>query len=288
MTWLPAFLNRKDGKQLLSAGALAPDELAYVDGPALWVEKCDVDKITAQLKKQLERGQKPAGTFFVKNVGLFAACDAKRLATVDEIATGSLMIRMWAAVFGGLNCLTRKQEDFINQWEAESFRRQLAGRSSAGAVKDRIAIVTGSGSGIGRSIAIGMARAGALVALADIDTKAAEETGKMIAAEMPNALTKVVACNVTSEENVANAFDELVNTWGGLDILVNAAGVAPAYSLVDLPVKAWRFALEVNLTGYFLMAQAAARIMIAQQMGGSIVNISSKSGLDASKKQHTV
>lgn len=71
--------------------------------------------------------------------------------------------------------------------------------------------------------------------------------------------------------------------WGGLDILVNAAGIAPAYPLVDLPVDKWRLALEVNLTGYFLMARAAARIMIKQGIGGSIINISSKSGLDASK-----
>ena len=278
-----AFLNRKDGRQLLNAGALAPDELAYVDGPALWVDKINAKIITAKLKKQIEQGKKPAGTFFVNNVELFAACDPKRLATVNEIATGSLMIRIWASGFGGLNCLNRKQENFINQWEAESFRRKLASRANEGTVKDRIAIVTGAGSGIGRSIAIGLARSGAMIALADIDTTAAKETAELITAEIPNACTKVVACNVTSEDSVDDAFANLIDTWGGLDIVVNAAGVAPAYSLVDLPVAQWRFALEVNLTGYFLMARGAARIMIAQGMGGNIVNISSKSGLDASK-----
>ncbi len=65
--------------------------------------------------------------------------------------------------------------------------------------------------------------------------------------------------------------------------MVNAAGVAPAYSLVDFPVDKWRFAMEVNLTGYFLMTREAARIMIKQGMEGAIINLSSKSGLDASK-----
>mgnify|MGYP005661957495 CR=1 FL=1 len=64
---------------------------------------------------------------------------------------------------------------------------------------------------------------------------------------------------------------------------MNAAGLAPPFALVDMPVDQWRAALEVNLTGYFLMAREAARIMIAQDIGGSIINLSSKSGLDASK-----
>jgi NAD(P)-dependent dehydrogenase (short-subunit alcohol dehydrogenase family) len=93
----------------------------------------------------------------------------------------------------------------------------------------------------------------------------------------------VIKCNVTDEISVREAFTTLLTNWGGLDILVNAAGVAPAYALVDLPVDKWRFALEVNLTGYFLMAREAARIMIRQAIGGNIVNVSSKSGLDASK-----
>ena len=95
--------------------------------------------------------------------------------------------------------------------------------------------------------------------------------------------TIVVQCDVTNENDVRRAFEAVLENWGGLDILVNAAGVAPAYALVDMPADKWRFALEVNLTGYFLMAKYAARIMIQQGMGGNIINLSSKSGLDASK-----
>jgi len=94
---------------------------------------------------------------------------------------------------------------------------------------------------------------------------------------------KAIQCNVTSEDSVRKAFDDLMTEWGGLDILVNAAGIAPPFALVDMPADKWRLALEVNLTGYFLMAREAARTMIAQGIGGSIINLSSKSGLDASK-----
>jgi NAD(P)-dependent dehydrogenase (short-subunit alcohol dehydrogenase family) len=89
--------------------------------------------------------------------------------------------------------------------------------------------------------------------------------------------------DVTDEGAVAGAFDTLLRHWGGLDIVVCAAGVAPAYELVDMPVDKWRQALEINLTGYFLVAREAARIMRAQGDGGAMIILSSKSGLDASR-----
>ena len=122
-----------------------------------------------------------------------------------------------------------------------------------------------------------------MVGLANIDQNGALETAEIIANELPSSNTIVLNCNVTDEKNIDNVFESLINNWGGLDILVNAAGVAPAFALTDLPLDKWCFALEVNLTGYFLMARAASRIMIKQDMGGAIVNISSKSGIDASK-----
>ena len=150
-------------------------------------------------------------------------------------------------------------------------------------LKDKRAVVTGAGSGLGRSIAAGLSRAGARVGLFDIDGKSAGETEAIIKKELPQAEAAAMTCDVTDEADVDKAFGALLKNWGGLDILVNAAGVAPAYRLVDLPVDEWRSALEVNLTGYFLAAKAAAKIMIKQGTGGSIINISSKSGLEASK-----
>jgi NAD(P)-dependent dehydrogenase (short-subunit alcohol dehydrogenase family) len=137
-------------------------------------------------------------------------------------------------------------------------------------LKNRIAVVTGAGSGLGRSIAAGLSRAGAIVGLLDIDTKSAGQTQAIVKKELPQAQTMVITCDVTNETDVDKAFGALLKEWGDLDILVNTAGVAPAGPLVDMPVDKWRAACEVNLTGYFLMARAAARIMIKQGKGGSI------------------
>jgi len=92
-----------------------------------------------------------------------------------------------------------------------------------------------------------------------------------------------VRMDVTDERAVAAAFDRVLKRWGGVDIAVCAAGVAPAYDLVDMPADKWRQALEINLTGYFLVAREAARIMKAQGTGGAMVMVSSKTGLEASK-----
>ena len=147
----------------------------------------------------------------------------------------------------------------------------------------KVAVVSGGGSGIGRGIAIGLARAGAIVVAADIDIDAAGETSELIKAELADAKTAVVKCDVTDEAAVEEAFKSVMDSFGRVDILVNAAGIAPAGAMVDLDVKMWRLTLEINLTGYFLMARSAARAMIAQGDGGSIINISSKSGVEASR-----
>ena len=174
-----------------------------------------------------------------------------------------------------------KKEADRATWQRKFALESQSGRCDE--LKNRVAVVTGAGSGLGRSIAAGLSQTGAIVGLLDIDTKSAGETHTIIKKELPEAQTMVITCDVTSENDVDKAFEALLKNWGGLDILVNAAGVAPAGALIDMPVDKWRFALEVNLTGYFLMARAAARIMIKQGIGGSIINISSKSGLDASK-----
>jgi NAD(P)-dependent dehydrogenase (short-subunit alcohol dehydrogenase family)/rhamnose utilization protein RhaD (predicted bifunctional aldolase and dehydrogenase) len=293
------FMTRKDAGKLLATPALNPDELVYANGSAMWIEKCEAERISKKIKAQVGKGQKPPAAFVVKRLGLFVAADKKTVPIVAEITTGSLIIRTNAAKFGGILALTKRQQNFINNWESEAFRKQLASAKVAGELKNRIAVVTGAGSGLGRSIAIGLAKAGAMVALVDIDKKAAEETAKKIrngstgspsrakSRDLPDGSqdfqTMIVQCDVTTENDVRVAFEAVLENWGGLDILVNAAGVAPAYPLVDMPADKWRFALEVNLTGYFLMAKYAAKIMIQQGMGGNIINLSSKSGLDASK-----
>jgi NAD(P)-dependent dehydrogenase (short-subunit alcohol dehydrogenase family)/rhamnose utilization protein RhaD (predicted bifunctional aldolase and dehydrogenase) len=278
-----AFLRQKDAKKMLSAAALTPDELLYASGPAMWVDDCDSKKIAGGLSRQIEKAERPSVAFLVKGVGLFAAGTKKIAPTIRDVTESSFFIRTNAHRMGGIWSLNKRERQFINRWEAEAFREKVASGENEGELKSRIAIVTGAGSGLGRSIAVGLARAGAMVALFDIDAKAAEQTQAIISKEDRQSQTLAVQCDVTSESSVQAAFALVLDDWGGLDILVNAAGIAPAYPLVDMPVDKWRRAVDVNLTGYFIVAKKAAAIMTEQGIGGNIINLSSKSGLQASK-----
>ena len=123
-----AFMVRKDAARLLATPALNPDELVYASGSAMWLENYDAKTITRKLKSLVRRGQKPAAAFVIKGLGLFVATDEKNAPLITEITTSSLIIRMHAAKFGGVLALNKRQQDFINNWESEAFRKKLVSK----------------------------------------------------------------------------------------------------------------------------------------------------------------
>ena len=123
---IDAFMTRKNAGKLLATPALNPDELVYANGSAMWLEKCDVKTITRKLTSLVNRGQKPSAAFIVKGLGLFVAADEKTAPLIAELTACSVMIRMHAMKFGGILALTKRQQDFINNWESEAFRKKLA------------------------------------------------------------------------------------------------------------------------------------------------------------------
>jgi NAD(P)-dependent dehydrogenase (short-subunit alcohol dehydrogenase family) len=146
------------------------------------------------------------------------------------------------------------------------------------ALHDRVAIVTGSGGGLGRVIARTLAREGASVVVADIDRTRAEG----VAAEIGDALA--VATDVTSPPSVDHLVRQTIDRHGRIDLLVNNAAITghhPRYRshpLLDTPLDFWRWILEVNVTGQLICLQAVGRAM-AERRQGAIVNVSSIAGL---------
>jgi len=136
----------------------------------------------------------------------------------------------------------------------------------------KVALVTGAGRGIGRAIAIGLSRAGATVAVNDINPDSCERA----AVELAPASAAFHA-DVSNKHAVQAMIDGVLERWGRLDILVNNAGVEPHASLLTLDEWDWRRTIDVNLTGPFLCAQSAARVM-KDTGGGIIVNIASIAG----------
>ncbi len=143
----------------------------------------------------------------------------------------------------------------------------------------RVAVVTGAASGLGQAMAVGMARYGADIAAADINDAGLAETAEQIKTIGRKVIT--VHCDISKPEDVDNLFATVDRELGRVDILVNDPFTLTRMKPEDLSLADWNRCLSVNITGYFLCAQAAGRRMIAQGWGGSIISMSSITGTTA-------
>jgi NAD(P)-dependent dehydrogenase (short-subunit alcohol dehydrogenase family) len=149
----------------------------------------------------------------------------------------------------------------------------------------KAAIVTGGGRGLGRSIAEALADAGASVLICSRTLEACEEVAGRIVQRGGRA--EAASCDVTRQEDVERVIAATQAAFGTIDILVNNSGVTWGAPPEEMPLERFRRVQEVNVTGSFLCAQAAGRVMIAGRRGGRIINVASVAGLLGSHPAYT-
>ena len=147
-------------------------------------------------------------------------------------------------------------------------------------LKDKVCIVTGAASGIGKEIALTFAREGGKVVIADLDRDAARVTAAQISAT--GAAAMGVAMNVVDEEQVNAGVAEAVRAWGGVDVLVSNAGIQIVHSLEEFPFADWKKLLAIHLDGAFLTTKACLPRMYASGRGGSLIYMGSVHSKEAS------
>jgi 3-hydroxybutyrate dehydrogenase len=135
-------------------------------------------------------------------------------------------------------------------------------------LKDKVALITGGASGIGKEIAVTFAREGAKIVIADLDQKAAAATAAELDADSGRVMG--VAMDVSNEEQVDAGIDKAVGKFGALDVLVSNAGIQIIEPLVDLEFAKWKKLLSIHLDGAFLTTRAALRQMYKQNSGSII------------------
>lgn len=143
-------------------------------------------------------------------------------------------------------------------------------------LQDRVAIVTGGGSGIGRGIALRYAREGAQVVIADLDLEATQSVVAEISEDGGTAIA--TQADVRNQEQVQSTVDLAVKAFGSVDILVNNAGVGRILPFFETTEAEWDRIFDVNCKGILWFSQAAARQMIEQGRGGKIINLASQAG----------
>jgi 3-hydroxybutyrate dehydrogenase len=147
-------------------------------------------------------------------------------------------------------------------------------------LKDKVCIVTGAASGIGKEIALTYAREGGRVVIADLNRAAAEATAAEITRQGLAAMA--VAADVTDEAQVDAAVARVVEAWGGVDVLVSNAGIQIVHPLEEFPFAEWKKMLAIHLDGAFLTTRACLPHMYASGRGGSIIYMGSVHSKEAS------
>jgi rhamnulose-1-phosphate aldolase/alcohol dehydrogenase len=222
------------------------------------------------------RGADPA-IVLVPGVGMFSFGANKQTARVaGEFYVNAINVMRGAEALSTYTPIAESEKFRIEYWALEEAK--LARLPKPKPLATRVALVTGAGSGIGKAIAHRLAAEGANVVVADIDAASAEA----VAAELGGTDVAVaVTVDVTSEEQVVEAFRRAVLAFGGVDLVVNNAGLSISKPLLETTLADWDLQHDVMARGSFLVSREAARIMIEQEMGGDIVYIVSKNAFFA-------
>ncbi|WP_332759815.1 bifunctional aldolase/short-chain dehydrogenase [Pseudarthrobacter sp.] len=222
------------------------------------------------------RGADPA-IVLVPGVGMFSYGANKQTARVaGEFYLNAINVMRGAEAISSYAPIEESEKFRIEYWSLEEAK--LARLPKPKSHASRIALVTGAASGIGKAIATRLASDGACVVIADLNL----ESAQAVAAELGGADVAIgVQADVTDEAQIAAAIQEVVLAFGGLDLVVNNAGLSISKPLLETTEKDWDIQHNVMAKGSFLVSKAAAKVMIAQDMGGDIIYISSKNSVFA-------
>ncbi|WP_099022984.1 bifunctional aldolase/short-chain dehydrogenase [Mycolicibacterium palauense] len=222
------------------------------------------------------RGADPA-IVLIPGVGMFSYGKDKQTARVaGEFYLNAINVMRGAEAISTYAPIDESEKFRIEYWALEEAK--LARMPRPKPLATRIALVTGAASGIGKAIATRLAAEGACVVIADLDAQKARDAAE----EIGNADVAVgIAADVTDEAAVQAAVDACVLAFGGIDIVVNNAGLSLSKSLLDTTAADWDLQHDVMARGSFLVSRAAARALIDQNLGGDILYISSKNSVFA-------
>ena len=213
----------------------------------------------------------------VPGIGMFSYGANKQTARVaGEFYVNAINVMRGAEALSTYSPISDAEKFDIEYWALEEAKLQRMPKPKSH--QGRIAFVTGAASGIGKAIATRLAAEGACVVIADLDLEKAQAA----AAELGNTDVAIgVAANVADADAIQAALNDAVLAFGGVDLVVNNAGLSLSKPLLETTEKDWDLQHDVMAKGSFLVSKAAARVLIDQKLGGDIIYISSKNSVFA-------
>jgi rhamnulose-1-phosphate aldolase/alcohol dehydrogenase len=211
-------------------------------------------------------------------IGMFTFAKDKQTARVAaEFYINAINVMKGAEAISEYTSLPRQEAFNIEYWLLEEAKLQRMPKPKP--LSGRIALVTGSAGGIGKAIAKKFAAEGACVILNDINRERLDGAVEEFKKAFDKDAVASALLNVTDEQSISKAFDEAALAFGGVDIIVNNAGISISKSITDHSIEDWDKLYDILVKGQFLVSKAGVEIMKKQDMGGDIVNIVSKNSM---------
>ncbi|MDB5249748.1 MAG: bifunctional aldolase/short-chain dehydrogenase [Segetibacter sp.] len=300
------YINSNDLDRLAPLGTSCPDHFLRTKISPLVLEigaqddLSNIDAIKQKLQPQFEAYRKMYADYYntckhpnspamrdanpvviiFRGVGMFTFSKDKQTARVaSEFYINAINVMRGSEAISEYTSLPRQEAFNIEYWLLEEAKLQRMPKPKS--LSGRIALITGSAGGIGKAIAKKFAEEGACVIINDINTERME--GAM--AEFNKLFGRDTAAStlldVTNEETIEKAFDASALAFGGVDIVVNNAGISTSKALVDHTIEDWDKLYNILVKGQFLVSKAGVKVMRKQALGGDIVNIVSKNSVVA-------
>ncbi|MCM2533378.1 bifunctional aldolase/short-chain dehydrogenase [Neobacillus pocheonensis] len=299
------FVNSVQAPELSQVGAACPDHLVHTKRVPLYIDwdpqTKDVEALIASVKEGIERFKAEYKEYFKRNQheGDLMFEPAPRVILIPGIGmvntgkdvansrvSGALYQRAIAVMkgsttLGSFVSLSENESYNVEYWPLELYKLSLAPAEAE--FSRKVAFVTGGAGGIGSETCRRFVSEGAHVVIADLNLEGAEMVAAEINEKYGAGRALAVKMDVTKEEAVQAAFDQTALTFGGVDIIVNNAGLATSSPIDETTLQEWNLNMNVLGTGYFLVAREAFKQMKQQGIGGNMVFIGSKNSVYAGK-----
>ncbi|QDY82445.1 bifunctional aldolase/short-chain dehydrogenase [Paenibacillus polymyxa] len=299
------FVNGRDSAALSQVGAACPDHLVHTKMKPLYVDWTpdmeDVEGLKVKLAEGIAVYKEQYQAYFERNrhegdVRFEAAPRVILIPGVGMINTGkswsnarvsgalyhrAIAVMRGATALGEFVSLSENESYNVEYWPLELYKLSLAPAEAE--FSRKIAFITGGAGGIGSATARRLVDEGAHVVLADLNLEGAQKVAADINSSYGENRAIAVKMDVTQEEQIQAAYAETALTYGGVDVIVNNAGLATSSPFDETSLKEWNLNVNVLGTGYFLVAREAFKLMKEQTLGGSMVFVGSKNSVYAGK-----
>lgn len=299
------FVGGKESPRLSQVGAACPDHLVHTKVVPLFIDWTpdadDVEGLKTKLIEGIAKYKEQYIAYFERNhhegdVMFEAAPRVILIPGIGMINTGkswansqvsgalyhrAIAVMRGATALGDFVSLSENESYNVEYWPLELYKLSLAPAETE--FSRQIAFITGGAGGIGSAAARRLVSEGAHVVLADLNLEGAQQVVEEINAQYGENRAFAVKMDVTDEEAVQRAYRETSITYGGVDVIVNNAGLATSSPFDETSLKEWNLNMNVLGTGYFLVAREAFSLMKVQGLGGSMVFVGSKNSVYAGK-----